>query len=275
MANRSARNGGKPASKAQPKRRNDREVVIGVGDGSRPLYKEVKLAITRTLSGGGISAGRAIPTEKQLCARYGVSVGTVRKAIDELVAERILIRQQGRGTFLATYSPERMLNYLWHVVRKDGFREIPIVQTLNFEETRADRAVAQQLAINEGDGIFRITNLMLLGGAPVILDDIRISRQMFAGLTEARFATRDTTIYSFYQSEFGVIVLKAFDKLASLAADPTVAKLLGVALSTPLLEINRVAQTFEGHPVELRRTLMLTERYEYHNALQAQLPSAN
>jgi GntR family transcriptional regulator len=241
--------------------------IIEIGDGTRPLYKEVKLAITRMLSTGSTGPGKAIPTEKQLCNRFGVSVGTVRKAIDELVAERILIRQQGRGTFVATFSPERMLNYLWHIVRKDGVREIPIVQTLQFEKTKADRSAADQLAIAIGADIYSITNLLLLGGEPVILDRIQISRHMFPDLSEAKLSTRDTTIYGFYQSAYNVIVLNTVDKLNAVAADPTVAKLLGVALSTPLLEINRVAFTFEGRPVELRRTLMLSDRYEYVNTL--------
>lgn len=256
---------------ADPKGRGQRELLIGLGDGSRPLYKEVKLAITKMLSSGAVTAGQAIPTEKQLCDQYGVSVGTVRKAIDELVAERILIRQQGRGTFFASYSPERMLNYLWHIVRRDGVREIPIVQTLRFQTERANADAAEQLNVAVGDGLFRISNLLLLGGAPVVLDEIWISQQMFPGLTEERFAARDTTIYAFYQSEFGLTVLKTLDKLAAVAADSKVAKLLGVALSTPLLEIRRIALTFDNQPVEMRRSLMLSDHYEYVNMLQSEL----
>lgn len=243
--------------------------IIEIGDGTRPLYKEIKLSITRMLSSGSIGPGEAIPTEKQLCSRFGVSVGTIRKAIDELVAERILIRQQGRGTFVATYSPERMLNYLWHIVRKDGVREIPIVQTLRFEKAKADRLSAEYLSISAGDDTYLITNLLLLGGEPIILDRIQISCKMFPNLTEAKLSARDTTIYGFYQSAYNVIVLNTLDKLRAVAADPSTAKLLGVALSTPLLEILRVAKTFEDRPVELRQTLMLTGNYEYLNALSA------
>lgn len=244
-----------------------RELIAGLGDGTRPLYKEVKLALTRLLSSGSIGAGEAIPTERQLCEQYGVSVGTIRKAIDELVAERVLIRQQGRGTFLATFSPERMLNYFWHIVRKDGVREIPIVQTLSFDEGVADLATAQALAISPGDPVFHITNLQILSGAPVLLDSIQIARSLFPTLTEDLLATRDTTVYGFYQAAFGISILKTLDKLNAVPADAVAAKRLGVRAGTPLLEIRRIACTFEDRPVEVRRSLMLTEKYEYHNAL--------
>ncbi len=253
----------------RPGRRARRAVIIST-DGSRPLYKEVKLAITRILSAGEIGGGDAIPTEKQLSERFGVSVGTIRKAIDELVAERVLIRQQGRGTFLATLSPERMLNYFWHIVRKDGTREVPIVQTLSFRKGPADTETAAQLALAPGAGIIHIRNLLLLGGEPVIIDDIRIPQAMFPGLTEADFVARDTTVYGLYQSRFNVSVIKAFDRLGAVPADPVSAKLLGVALSTPLLRADRVALTFEDRPVEYRRSLLLTDRYEYHNALTSE-----
>ncbi|WP_200909918.1 GntR family transcriptional regulator [Azospirillum thiophilum] len=259
--------GAAPAKR--PGRRAQRAVIMST-DGSRPLYKEVKLAITRILSAGEVGGGDAIPTEKQLSERFGVSVGTIRKAIDELVAERVLIRQQGRGTFLAPLSPERMLNYFWHIVRKDGTREVPIVQTLGFQGVPADAETAARLGIPPGAGIFRIRNLLLLGGEPVIIDDIRIAQAMFPGLTEADFVSRDTTVYGLYQSRFNVSVLKAFDRLSAVAADPASAKQLGVALSTPLLQIDRIALTFEDRPVESRRSLLLTDRYEYHNALTSE-----
>ena len=244
-------------------------MIAGNGTGSRPLYKEVKLALTRLLSSGEIGAGEAIPTEKQLCEQYGVSIGTVRKAIDELVTERILIRQQGRGTFLATYSEERMLNYFWHIVRKDGVREIPIVQTLSFEEARASAKTAKDLSIGVGDEIFRINNFLILGGEPVLFDEIEIARAMFPTLTEDIFAKRDSTVYGFYQSAFGINVIRTFDKLGAVAADVTTAKRLGVPLGMPLLEIRRVAYTFEDQPVESRRSLMITEKYEYYNTLSS------
>jgi GntR family transcriptional regulator len=247
--------------------RGRREAVTMMGDGRQPLYKEVKLAITRMLSSGEIQPGEAIPTEKQLCNMFGTSIGTVRRAIDELVAEHVLIRQQGRGTFLAPYSPERMLNVFFHIVRHDGYREIPLVQTLSFGPGQADTETAAELGIEEGEPIHHVLNLMLMRGEPVVLDEIRMPQALFPGLTEAEFVARDGTIYALYQSRFGINVIRTLDRLRATAAEPATAKRLNVALGTPLLEIVRVAVTFEDRPVEWRRSLLRTDNYEYRNTL--------
>ncbi len=255
-----------------PARRTRRDAITLMGDSSQPLYKEVKLAITRMLSSGDIQAGDAIPTEKQLCATFGTSIGTIRRAIDELVAEHVLIRQQGRGTFLAPYSPERMLNVFFHIVHRDGHREVPIVQTLSFAEDSADEETAEALAIRPGDGIYSVFNLMLMRGEPIVHDEIRIPIAMFPGLTEAAFVARDSTIYGLYQSKFGINVIRTLDRLRAVPADPTTAKRLNIAFGTPLLEIIRVAVTFEDKPVEWRRSLMHSDSYEYRNLLKSDAP---
>ncbi|WP_158698457.1 GntR family transcriptional regulator, partial [Cronobacter malonaticus] len=138
-----------------------RNFQVVLGDGGRPLYAEVKLALTRMLSGGEVRPGEAIPTEKQLCEMYGVSIGTVRKAIDELVIERVLVRQQGRGTFFVRHTPDRMLNFFWRVVGRNGVREIPIVQTLEFTEQTANAEEAQFLEVEKGAPLHSILNLQI------------------------------------------------------------------------------------------------------------------
>lgn len=240
-----------------------RDVLVDMGHGAGPLYKSIKLELIRAISGGQIQAGTALPTEKELSDRYGVSVGTVRRAMADLVAEKVLVRQQGRGTFLAPFDSTRMLNSFWHIVRKDGVREIPIVQTLRFEETTANARTAERLRIRPGDPIFQIVNLMLLGGAPTLLDGIQIPKALFPSLTQSKFVKRDSTIYDLYRNEFGVTIATTVDQLSSVAADADAAKKLDIALGTPLLEIVRVACTFEDQPIELRRSLLHTDKYEF------------
>lgn len=196
-----------------------RNVLVDMGNGSLPLYKSIKLELVRAIGSGVIQAGRALPTEKELSDRYGVSIGTVRRAMGDLVAERVLVRQQGRGTFLAPFDSSRMLNAFWHIVRKDGEREIPLVQTLHFEEASANAETAAQLQIRPGDPTYWIVNLMVLGGAPVVLDGLHIPQSLFPGLTRAEFVGRDATMYDLYRERFGITVAKTFDRVSALAAD--------------------------------------------------------
>ncbi len=231
------------------------------------LYKKVKIEVTRMLSSRGFSAGDLLPTEKQLAARYGVSVGTIRRAIDELVNEHVLVRKQGRGTQLATFSPERMLNRFWPVVRKDGTREIPIVQTLEFERERADAETAAALSLARGAPIYRIVNVLLLDGNPVLVDDVRLPASLYPDLTEEAFVARDMTMYGLYQSRYGVKVIRTVDSLHGVGADAVTAKRLGLPVGTPLLAFTRTAYTFDDKPVELRRTHIFTKAYEYRNLI--------
>jgi len=242
-----------------------RKVVADLGSDDLPLYKKIKVEITSTLSSGKLEPDQALPTEEQLSAQYGVSVGTVRRAMSELVAERVLIRQQGRGTFLAPLSGERMLNSFWHIVRKDGRREVPIVQTLRLARASADPAIAKALDIEPGAGIYRMLNLMLMGGHPVLVDDVRIPQALFPGLTKAEFVARDTTIYGFYQDRFRVSVVQTIDSVRAVLADDETAKLLSIPSGLPLLEIERVAYTFHEQPVEWRRSLLHSDQYEFRD----------
>ena len=235
------------------------------------LYKRIKIDVTRMLSSGDISPNDPLPTEKQLAARFDVSIGTVRRAMDDLVAEHIVVRQQGRGTFLAALSPERMLNRFWPIFRQDGVRVIPIVQTLSFEESRADAEIAEALGLRKGDPIYRIVNLLLMGGNPVILDEINLSKKIYFGMREEDLVARETTMYGFYQSHFGINVFRVLDRLHGAVANQWSAERLGVQVNTPLLSVIRIAYAFGNKPVEFRKSLIRTDAYEYRNAVGGEI----
>ena len=235
------------------------------------LYKRIKIDVTRMLSSGDISPNDPLPTEKQLAARFDVSIGTVRRAMDDLVAEHIVVRQQGRGTFLAALSPERMLNRFWRIFRQDGVRVIPIVQTLSFEESRADAEIAEALGLRKGDPIYRIVNLLLMGGNPVILDEINLSKKIYFGMREEDLVARETTMYGFYQSHFGINVFRVLDRLHGAVANQWSAERLAVQVNTPLLSVIRIAYAFGNKPVEFRKSLIRTDAYEYRNAVGGEI----
>src|SRR5437868_14134531 len=144
-----------------------------------PLYKEVKIRLTRGLATGEWKPGEAIPSESRLAERFNVSIGTIRKAIDELVAERILLRHQGRGTFVATHTEDRTLFYFFHIVGKDGSRELPTTDLLSFRSGRATAAEETRLRVARGARIVRIQNLLKLDGKPIVFDEISVPAALF------------------------------------------------------------------------------------------------
>src|SRR5687767_6648714 len=139
-----------------------------------PLYRDIAAQLRGALADGEWKPGAAIPAERRLATRFGVSIGTLRKAIDELVAANLLIRQQGRGTFVASHTRDRLLFYFFHVVPIEGTKRYPDVRLVSFARGKADRSEADRLRIGTGAPVFRIRNLLHLDQQPIILDDLTL-----------------------------------------------------------------------------------------------------
>jgi GntR family transcriptional regulator len=230
---------------------------------STPLYKEIKRQMMEALTGGEWKPGEAIPAERRLSERYGVSIGTVRKAIDELVAENILIRQQGRGTFVASHTRDRLLFYFFHIVPESGPKSYPDVEFVAFARGKADPIAAERLGIAVGDPVFRMRNRLRLEGVPIMVDDIVVPVARFPRLTEAMFRNRPSTIYNLYQEAFGISVVRTSERLRATVADADTAGVLEIEAGAPLLQIRRVAYAYNDLPVEFRVSLVNTAAHEY------------
>jgi GntR family transcriptional regulator len=228
-----------------------------------PLYREVQWQITRALAAGEWKPGEAIPSESQLARQFKVSIGTIRRAIDELVAGRILVRQQGRGTFVATHNEDRTLFYFFHVVGKDGSREFPVSELLGFRKERADADDEIQFGLARGSRVARVRNLLKLAGKPVVLDDITVPTERFSRLDESTFRNREGTIYGLYQARYGVNVVRISERLSAAHPPSDIAAILCMRSDQPLLQIRRVAYTYNDTPVEYRRSWINTVNHEY------------
>lgn len=231
----------------------------------RPLYEEVRAHLTEGIAAGHWKAGEAIPPETALAAQFGVAIGTIRKAVDNLVAQGTLVRRQGKGTFVTSHDGGRLMFHFFHIAGTDGSRTYPVVRTLAFARARANAGESAALAIAPDERVVRIRNLLSLEGHPVVVDDITLPAALFPGLTERIFTARDNTIYHLYQSRYGINVLRTDERLRATLAAGAAASLLGTAAGAPLLEIRRVALTFRDRPVELRISLVNTAAHAYHN----------
>ncbi len=232
-----------------------------------PLYRVVKRSLLRSIEGGSVAPGEALPSESELARGYGVSVGTLRRAVDDLVAEHILVRRQGRGTFVATHNSDRFLFQFFHVERSDGLREPPEVELVSFERTRLEEEAAAALVRQPGEPALEVQNRLRLQGRAVVFDRLVVPAALFRGLTEKRWRERPSTIYHLYQTEFGITVVRALERLRAVAADRSAARVLGVAPGLPVLQVRRVAIGLGGQPVEWRISTVLTSQHDYVNLL--------
>ena len=238
-----------------------------------PLYEQVRTRLIEGISAGRWRPGEAIPSEGALAETYGVAIGTIRKAVDALVAEQVLDRQQGKGTFVTQHDESRRLFHFFHVVGDDGHKAYPEVRTLVFRRDRADAAAAEALGIARHEKVIRIRNVLSLEGAPRIVDDITLPAVLFPGLREKIFLARGNTIYHLYQSRYGINVLRADERLRAVIATAGDAEVLRVEPGAPLLEIRRVALTFRDRPVELRVSRVDTSAHVYHNTFGKGVPA--
>ncbi len=240
---------------------------IEPGDSGLPLYRAVKRALLAAIEDGRLAPGAALPSETELAAAFGVAIGTLRRAVDDLVAEHILVRRQGRGTFVATHNRDRFLFQFFHVERADGLREVPEVELLSFGRGRLDDDAAAALALRPGVACFEAENRLRLQGRAVVYDRLVLPATPFRGLTEKRLRERPSTIYQLYQAEFGITVVHAHERLRAVAAGRDAARVLGVAPGAPVLEVRRTAIALGGQAVEWRVSTVLTAQHEYVNRL--------
>lgn len=228
-----------------------------------PRYRAVTRALLDAIERGVHRPGDALPNEATLAAGFGVSVGTLRRAVDDLVAEHILIRRQGRGTFVATHTRDRLLFQFFHVERIDGLREAPTVELVSFERARLDDETAAALDQRPGAAAIQVDNRLMLQGRPVVHDRLWIPAALVRGLTERRWRERPGTIYQLYQSEFGITVIRARERLRAAAADRVAARILGVPVGESLLQVRRIAIGLGERPIEYRISTVHTRQHEY------------
>lgn len=235
-----------------------------------PLYQQIKGLILQSLQSGEWRPGESIPSEMELAARYRVSQGTVRKAIDELAAEHLLIRRQGKGTFVATHAEQQVQYRFLRLMPDAGDQdnEGPAQRTvLECRRTRASADIARALALRTGDAVLHVRRVLAFAGVPTILEDLWLPGAAFRGLSAERMATYPGPTYAMFEVEFGVRMVRAEEKIRAVLPDAQQAALLSVTAATPLLSVERVAFTYSDAPMELRRGLYRTDTHHYRNAL--------
>jgi GntR family transcriptional regulator len=235
-----------------------------------PLYQQIKALILQSLQSGEWKPGEAIPSEMDLAARFGVSQGTVRKAIDELAAENLVVRRQGKGTFVATHSEQHVQFRFLKLAPDSGTpgAEGPAQrEIIDCKKTRANAEVARALALRTGDAVLQVRRVLSFVGVPTILEDIWLPALPFKGLTAERLSEHHGAMYALFETEFNVQMVRAEEKIRAVAAVSGRELLLDVALGTPLLCVERVAYTYQDVPMELRRGYYRTDSHHYFNAL--------
>ena len=270
------------------------DLAEATGAAFSPLYRQIKVLITRELQAGVWKPGEAIPSEQDLATRFKVSQGTVRKSVDELAADNLLVRRQGKGTFVATHAEQQIQYRFLRLMPDDGGVRDMARRLLDCRRVRAPADVARMLECKSGDAVVQLRRLLLTptdspqaaalrrlspegvvasagaaaaGAKPVVLDEIWLPGKLFKGLTAERLADYKGPLYGMFETEFGVRMIRAEEKIRALLADAASAEMLGLPVGAPLLSVERLSFTYGDKPVELRRGLYNTKQHFYRNEL--------
>ena len=235
-----------------------------------PLYQQIKGLILQSLQAGEWKPGEAIPSEMELAARFKVSQGTVRKAIDELAAENLVTRRQGKGTFVSTHAEQHVQYRFLKLMPDSGDASVegPAERfIIDCKRVRASAEVARALGLRTGDPVVQARRILSFSGVPTILEDIWLPGQAFKGLTAEQLANYQGPTYAMFELDFGVRMVRAEEKIRAVLPDEEQAQLLQITPVTPLLSVERIAYTYNDVPMELRRGLYRTETHHYRNEL--------
>lgn len=256
-------------NESRPQAADEAPGNVGQADIPRfvPLYVQIKRLLTQGLQAGEWKPGEAIPSEVELARRYGVSQGTVRKAIDELAGDNLVVRRQGRGTFVATHHEARtQFRFLRLLPDDEGGEELGS-RIVECRRLRAPVDVARILGLKAGETVVCIRRVLDLQGEPTVLDEIWLPGARFRGLTAERLAAYSGPLYGLFEREFDTRMIRAAERIKAIAADAATAELLGVEPGSPLLQVERVSSTYGDVAVEFRRGLYVTRRHHYFNEL--------
>ena len=231
--------------------------------GPVPLHHQVYLDLSGALAAHEWKHGDQLPIERELAARYGCSLITVRRALDELAREGRLVRTPGRGTFVTDAPIARDINGpagFADEIRALGYQPYSVVVTAR--EKRASRAIARALAVEPHAVVLYLERIRGADGVPLLLEQVRLPASMLPGLLDHDFG-REESLWQVLREDFGLPVIRRQEVLSAIMPSAREARLLGLRARRPAVQLEGVALTTDDRPIELSRTLVSPERARY------------
>lgn len=206
--------------------------------------------VAEAIRAGGFQPGDRLPPERELAERLAVSRSTLRLALHDMERAGVVTRRPGRGggTFVAVPRVERDLGSfagLGEYIRRQGLEAG--ARVIGLALTAAGPDVAEALRIAPGDPIVTVDRVRLAGGEPIALERSRFPAERFPGLAEHALGG---SLYELMREEYGLVPVRAVERIEPVAAEPGIAELLGVEPGTPLLAVERIAYDADGVPLE-------------------------
>ena len=235
---------------------------------ARPLFAQIEELIVDRVRAGEWKPGEPLPSESEFAQFYGVSQGTVRKAVAQMAADNLVVRFRGKGTFVVSHTDERSHSHFFHIHDDGGRKILPSSQQISCGKRRATQEIERRLQIASKEEVVVLERLRTFDAEVRVFETIIVASAIFPDLCAQLRETPANELYPIYESRFGIRVVRAEERLKAVAASVREAELLGVEPGAPLLEIDRLAMTYGDAPVEWRRSRCNTADHYYLSLLR-------
>jgi len=241
-------------------------MIIETGGGSlidpystEPLYYQLKEILRKNILAGVWKAGDKIPTEKELSETFGVSTAVVRQAVSLLVNEGVLVKRQGKGTFVVdtrVRQGPRKLSSFSEEMAAMGLKASSIVLEKGIKE--ADEKISKALQIQPKTRVIMVKRLRLANDEPLGIQTFYIPEYMVPD-----FLQNDLTqsLYELLETKYGIVIKSAHEKYYATILDKYECKLLKVKWPFAGFIVERSAFDATGSPVEYTESVIRSDKY--------------
>ncbi len=228
-----------------------------------PLYYQLKELLKQKIYLNSWKPDQMIPSESAISAAYGVSVGTVKKAIFELVREGILYRRRGKGTFVARPNFDRsFIRFFRFAWDEEGEPIVPTSRVISSEVTLPSEQVRNVLTLGENEDIIVIKRVRKVRNIPLVLEDLCLPQRLFSGFEKIDISEK--LLYPIYEEKYNIPIIWADEFLEPRIATEQQAHYLGIDQGDPVIYIERIAYTYGDKPVEFRCCIGRGDGFRYH-----------
>jgi len=232
----------------------------------QPLYKQVYDTLLIRLSDGFWKPGAALPSEFSLADQLGVSQGTVRKALNQLVAENILIRRQGKGTYVSEHTQESSMFRFFRYREAGGEDLIPVTQVIAVEKRKADAREAKKLNLKKQKDVVQLSRIRSINGKPAIFERVLQPLAIFPDIDKEQ--DLPNSLYTLYQEKYNISIVEVRDELQAVSLPEDIAKHLKLAANSPALMTERASINIDGRIAEWSQAYCSTDNFVYSVSLK-------
>lgn len=240
-----------------------------------PRYFLVQRGVLNRIEKGEYAPGDMIPTEKDLASAFGVSIGTVKTALLNLVNSGLLFRVQGRGTFVSGSVIGRDKLRLYHFVSDFENQDAPLkVQFLSIKWVDGSLSAGRYLKIKPGLGLFQIDRIFKLNDTPAVFASSFLPENLFKGIDQIpRETFENKPLYQLIEDAYKLPTVRYQEMFAATLSAGEISSNLNVPDGFPLLQVDMLALTFKNRPIEYRISYCRTDRMKLFRMPMKVMPS--